>query len=154
MADLVVPQLGPVYAALGPWVEALLRVVVGLCLVPHALRAGFGMFPNTGLPVNSMRMLAQALDAQGFPPGRLWAPIILVTELVGGPMLALGLFTRLVSIPIFILLALSVVSRLRSGWFWNVQGMEYPLMWAAASLYFLVNGGGAVSLDRALGWEF
>jgi uncharacterized membrane protein YphA (DoxX/SURF4 family) len=69
-------------------------------------------------------------------------------------MLALGLFTRLVSIPVFMLLALSVYEHRKFGWFWNTQGAEYPLIWAMASLYFLVNGGGVISLDHLIGWEF
>ena len=44
---LIFPQLGPVYQALFPWAEALLRAVVGLTLVPHGLRSTFGMFPST-----------------------------------------------------------------------------------------------------------
>jgi hypothetical protein len=31
---LIFPQLGPIYQALFPWAEALLRAVVGLALVP------------------------------------------------------------------------------------------------------------------------
>ena len=38
---LIFPQLGPVYQALFPWAEALLRAVVGLTLVPHGLRSTF-----------------------------------------------------------------------------------------------------------------
>ena len=150
----VLPQLAPGYAALAPWVEALMRVIVALCLMPHGLRIAFGMFRNTGMPLDSTQGLAKALDDQGFPPGALWAPVIIVTELIFAPMLALGLFTRLVSIPIFILLALSIVAHIRDGWFWNTLGVEYPLVWSAGSLYFLVNGGGAISLDRLIGWEF
>jgi len=41
------------------------------------------------------------------------------------------------------------------GYFWNKTGVEYPAMWATVALYFLVNGGGAISLDHLLlGWEF
>jgi hypothetical protein len=43
--SLIFPQFGSVYQALFPWAEALLRVVVGLILVPHGLRSTFGMFP-------------------------------------------------------------------------------------------------------------
>ena len=93
------PQLADVYAALGPFVEALLRVTIALCLIPHGLRTYFGMFPNTGMPINSLPMLVDVLDQSGYRPGWLWGPVIVVTELIGSPMLALGLFTRLVSIP-------------------------------------------------------
>ena len=47
-APLIFPQLGPLYETLAPWIEALLRVVAGLALVPHGLRNTFGMFPSTG----------------------------------------------------------------------------------------------------------
>ena len=150
----VLPQLADAYTALGPIVEALLRVTVALCLVPHGLRTYLGMFPNTGMPINSLPMLVDVLDQGGYRPGWLWGPVIVATELISGPMLALGLFTRLVSIPIFILLALSVYEHRKFGWFWNTQGAEYPLIWAMASLYFLVNGGGVLSLDHLIGWEF
>jgi putative oxidoreductase len=151
---LIFPQLGSLYAVLAPWVEALMRVTVALCLVPHGLRSYYGMFPDTGMPVNSLKMLCDVLDGAGYKPGKLWGPIIIVTELIGGPMLALGLFTRIVSIPIAILLIMSVVEHSKFGWFWNKQGAEYPLIWAVASLYFLVNGSGVISLDHLLGWEF
>jgi putative oxidoreductase len=150
----VFPQLAGIYAALGPWVEALLRVLVGLCLVPHGLRAGFGYFPNTGVPINSTKMLAEVIHRSGYRPGKLWAPIIIATELICGPMLALGLFTRLAAIPIAILLVLSVVEHIKDGWFWNTLGVEYPLIWAAAAMFFLIHGGGDISLDALIGWEF
>ena len=151
----VFPQLAPIYAAFAPWVEALMRVVIALCLVPHGMRTYFGIFRNTGMPINSMQMFIDVLNREGYRPGALWAPIVVITELVGGPMLALGLFTRPVSIPIFILLVLSVFEHKKiGGWFWNTQGAEYPLVWAAASAYFLCNGGGRISLDHLIGWEF
>jgi putative oxidoreductase len=146
----VFPQLADLYQVLSPVAEALLRITVALCLVPHGLRTYFGMFPNTGMPINSMPMLVDVLDQGGYRPGRVWAPIIVITELIGGPMLALGLFTRPVSIPVFILLVLSVYEHRKSGWFWNTQGVEYPLIWAMASLYFLVHGGGTLSLDHLI----
>jgi len=150
----VFPRLAEIYAALLPWAEVATRVVAGLCLVPHGLRAGFGFFPNSGAPVLSLQMLNDMLDKLGYRPGKFWGPVIIATELIGGPLLALGLFTRPVSIPIFILLALSVYEHIKDGWFWNTLGVEYPLMWAAVSLYFLLNGGGPISLDHLIGWEF
>jgi putative oxidoreductase len=152
--SLFLPQLAPLYAALTPWAAALLRAAVGLALVPHALRFLFGWFPDSGARARSVAALAGALDRNGYRPGRLWAAAIILTEIVGGPLLALGLFTRPVCLPIVILLVLSVVAHWRDGWFWNTLGIEYPLLWAACALYFLVNGGGAISLDRMIGWEF
>lgn len=153
--ELIIPALAPLYAALAPVVEAALRVAVGLCLVPHGLRMGFGFFPNTGGPVLSWRELAAALQRWGYPgPHKFWSIVILVTELVGGPLFALGLGTRIVAVPIVILLAMSIYDHVKDGWFWNTRGVEYPLIWTLAAAYFLVNGGGTYSLDRLIGWEF
>lgn len=148
---MLLPALAGLCDALSPWIEALLRVVVGLALVPHGLRMTFGFFPTTGLPVRNLKMLAAQLDGDGYRPGRLWAPAISLTELVAGPLFALGLFTRLAAVPIVIFLAVSCYERWqKGGWFWNKQGVEYTLMWTVAATYFLVHGGGVYSLDHLL----
>ena len=153
---LVFPQLGALYQTLAPVAEALLRVWVGLALVPHGLRNTFDFFPTTGQPLRSIRALADYMDAQGYRPGIVWAPAISLTQLIGGPLLALGLFTRLAAVPIVLFLLVSNIERWRVGkYFWNQLGLEYTLMWTLAALYFLVHGGGAYSLDNLImGREF
>ena len=74
--------------------EALLRVMVGGALVPHGLRIGFGFFRGTGLTGANLKALVAQLDRDGYRPGRLWAPLISITQLIAGPLLASGLFTR------------------------------------------------------------
>jgi len=148
---LFFPQLGHLYQSLAPWAEALLRVVVGLALVPHGLRNTFGMFPNTGVRSHNLTELAQQLDRDGYRPGRFWAPAISVTQLVGGPLLALGLFTRPVAAAIVVFLVVSNYERWRvGGYFWNKTGLEYTLMWTVAAFYFVIRGGGEISLDHLL----
>jgi putative oxidoreductase len=124
---LLFPVLGGVYQLLAPWAEALLRAFVGLALVPHGLRNTFGMWPATGVRSHNLTELA-----------------------------ALGLFTRLAAIPIVLFLIVSNFERWRvGGYFWNKTGLEYTLMWTLAALYFLVHGGGTISLDHLLlGREF
>jgi putative oxidoreductase len=154
--SLVFPQLGAVYQTFAPVAEALLRAVVGLALVPHGLRMTFGFFGNTGQPLRNIGMLADYLDQQGYRPGRLWAPAISATQFICGPLLALGLFTRLAAVPIGLFLLVSNIERWRVGkYFWNQLGLEYTLMWTVAAFYFLVHGGGTYSLDRLIiGREF
>ena len=151
MATLIVPALADLYATLAPWSEALLRAAVGLALVPHGLRNTFGFFPNTGIRAQSVSELAAQLDRDGYRPGKVWAPLISAVQLIGGPLLALGLFTRPVALAIVIFLVVACYERWRVGrYFWNQLGLEYTLMWMIAALYFVVNGGGACSLDRLL----
>jgi putative oxidoreductase len=153
---LIWPALGDLYQTLVPVTEALLRAVVGLALVPHGLRNTFGFFPNTGIRAHSVGELAAQLDRDGYRPGKLWAPLISLTQLVGGPLLALGLFTRVVAAVVLIFLIVTNFERWRvGGYFWNQLGLEYTLMWTIAVLYVLVHGGGVYSLDHLLlGREF
>src|ERR1700689_521107 len=102
--SLIFPQLASLYQTLAPIAEALLRVVVGLWMVPHGLRMSFGFFPSTGLPQRSVHMLAVDLDKWGYRPGRFWAPLISATELIAGPMLAVGLLTRVAAVPLVLFL--------------------------------------------------
>jgi putative oxidoreductase len=143
--------LAPLLQTLAPFAYALLRAAVGLALVPHGLRNTFGFFANTGMRTLSIGELAKYLDANGYRPGKFWAVAISITQLVGGPLLALGLFTRPVAAVVLVFLLVANVERWRIGkYFWNQQGLEYTLMWTIATFYVLVHGGGLYSLDHAL----
>src|SRR5262249_16017356 len=151
-ASPIFPSLGPLYQALAPWAEALLRVACGLALIPHALRNTFGFFPKTGVRSHNLTELAAQLDHDGYRPRKFWAPAISITELLGGPMLALGLLTRVAALPIVLFLIVSNVERWRVGkYFSNQLGLEYTLMWTIVAFYFLVHGGGTISLDHLIG---
>jgi putative oxidoreductase len=140
------------YQTLLPFADALLRAAVGLALVPHGLRNTFGFFPNTGVRALNLTALAKQLDETGYRPGKLWAPAISLTQLIGGPLLALGLFTRPVAAVVLIFLLVSNVERWRVGrYFWNQLGLEYTLMWTIATFYVLISGPGPYSLDRLFG---
>jgi len=135
-----------------PFADALLRAAVGLALVPHGLRNTFGFFPKTGVRALNLTALAMQLDETGYRPGKLWAPAISLTQLVGGPLLALGLFTRPVAAVVLVFLLVSNVERWRVGrYFWNQLGLEYTLMWTIATFYVLISGPGPYSLDRLFG---
>jgi putative oxidoreductase len=153
--QLIFPSLAPIYATLAPWAEALLRAVVGLWLVPHALRNTFGFFPTTGIRSHNLAELAAQLDKDGYRPGRLWAAAISLTQFVAGPLLAFGLFTRPAAFAILCFLIVTNFERYRVGkYFWNQLGMEYTLMWTVETFYFLIRGGGAISLDHLIGYAF
>jgi putative oxidoreductase len=152
---LVLPALGALYQALAPWIEALLRFIVGMAMVPHGLRMSLGYFKNTGGPPGTLSSVVQMYDRKGYRPGWLWAYCTVLTQFIAAPCVALGLFTRPMALPLFVLLALSAYDHAKyDGYFWNKSGIEYPAMWAAGVLYFLINGGGEISLDRLIGWEF
>ena len=146
------PQLAALFQTLAPFADALLRVAVGLALVPHGLRNTFGFFPNTGVRAQNLTALAKQLDEGGYRPGTFWAFAISITQLVGGPLLALGLFTRPVAAVVLIFLMVANVERWHVGkYFWNQLGLEYTLMWTIAVFFVFVHGGGLYSLDHVIG---
>jgi putative oxidoreductase len=152
---LVIPQLGPLYQTLAPCTEALLRFIVGFAMVPHGLRNTLGFWPSTGVRSHSIPELAKQLDDDGYRPGTFWAVAISATQLIGGPLLALGLFTRPAAFAILAFLVVANYERWRvGGYFWNKLGLEYTLMWTLAALYFVVHGGGTISLDHLIGRAF
>jgi putative oxidoreductase len=155
-SPLVIPALGSLYTALAPWAEALLRFTVGAIMVPHGLRMSFGYFKGTGGPPGTLDSVVQMYDRKGFHPGWFWTYCTVLTQFIAAPCVALGLLTRPMALPLFVLLALSAYDHGKyDGWFWNKSGFEYPAMWAAGALYFLINGGGIISVDHLLlGFEF
>ena len=144
------------FEAIAPLTEALLRVAVGLAMVPHGLRMTFGLFPSTGQPLQNLAMLGDYLNKQGYRPGLPLAVAISFTQLICGPLVALGLFTRPAAVPLVLFLLVTNIERWRVGrYFWNQLGLEYTLMWTVAALHFLAHGGGVYSLDRLImGREF
>jgi putative oxidoreductase len=143
------------FQTLAPFADALLRVAAGLALVPHGLRNTFGFFPNTGVRALDLKTLALQLDESGYRPGKFWAPAISATQLVGGPLIALGLFTREAALVALVFLVVANVERWRVGrYFWNQLGLEYTLMWTIVMFYVFIHGGGLYSLDHVLGRNF
>jgi putative oxidoreductase len=144
--------LSPLVQSLAPFADALLRVTVGLALVPHGLRNTLGFFPDTGVRALDLKALAAQLDDAGYRPGKFWAPAISATQLIGGPLIALGLFTREAAFVALVFLMVANVERWRVGrYFWNQLGLEYTLMWTVAMFFVFVHGGGFYSLDHLFG---
>ena len=145
---LLVPALGSLYRALDPAMDALVRVTVGLSLVPHGMQKLFGAFGGGGLSGT-----AQFLESVGYTPGFLWALLLGSLEFFGGIALALGFLTRPIAALVLIFMLNAIAYHWPNGYFWNKLGFEFPLFWAAMCVFLLVRGGGRFSLDRLLGRE-
>lgn len=131
------------------WV-LILRVWVGAVLVIYALRASFGFFPNTGMPVQTVSGTAAYMEQFGWKPGLVWAWLSTVNNLVGGALLALGLFTRPVALTCAVLLFLSAIHHIKDGFFSNQNGFEHYALWGFCTAFFVFYGGGPYALDRVL----
>jgi putative oxidoreductase len=145
---LYVPALGGIYGAVSEYAEPILRIGLGGILIPHGCQKLFGMFGGQGLSAN-----AALFDRIGYSPGMFWGTLVGSTELVGGILLIVGLFTRFAAAAVFIFMVVAVKFTSAKGFFWTNGGFEFALLIGICALYFLLRGGGHWSLDRMIGRE-
>jgi len=83
----------------------------------------------------------------------VWVTIVAVTELVGGIMLILGLFTRFWAAGVAIFMINAVWFTSAKGFFWTAGGSEFSILLLAVALVFLIRGGGECSIDSKMSKE-
>lgn len=125
----------PLYTSLEkgrPYVLSTLRIVVALLFLEHGLQKYVG-FPSAGPPMTTL------LYVQG------------VIEIVGGILLLIGAYTRVVG---FILAgdmaAAYFMAHLPRSFFPAVNGGDAAVLFCFAFFYIFFAGGGPWSVDRAL----
>jgi len=126
----------------------MLRIVLGAILIPHGCQKLFGWFGGMGFT-----RFSALFDQIGYKPGAMWVTIVALTEVVGGIMLILGLFTRFAAAAVTIFMINAVWFTSAKGFFWTAGGMEFSLLLLAVALVFLVRGGGEYSIDSKMSKE-
>jgi putative oxidoreductase len=127
------------------WAFVAPRIALGVIMAAHGAQKLFGWFGGYGLQ-GTAGYFAQQL---GMTPGVFWAALTGSGEFFGGVLLTLGFATRFAALTTTIIMAVAVMA-LRSGGFFAPAGIEFPLALLAASLAFLIGGGGALSIDARL----
>jgi putative oxidoreductase len=123
----------------------ILRVVVGLLFVGHGAQKLFGVWGGHGLAGT-----AGFFESIGLRPGRIHAPAAGAAELVGGALLALGLFTPIGSaLIIAVMVAAALTVHLANGVWATENGIELNLVYAAVGVALAGTGAGSISLDDA-----
>lgn len=119
-------------------------------LPPLLVRLFVGyFFFETGLgKVGNLSAFVERFQGWGIPFPPVSAAVSAYTELIGGALIVLGLFTRLASIPLFVnMLVATLTVRLK-----KVAGLDdfveldEPL-YALSFLWLFISGPGLVSLD-------
>jgi putative oxidoreductase len=143
-----VPAFSSIYATFDPIALPLLRLTMGLILVPHGCQKLFGWFGGLGF-----EKFTDIFDKMGWHPAVFWVALVALTESVGGLLLAFGFLTRFAAAAIVIFMINAVWATSAKGFFWAQGGMEYPILIGIVALVFLIKGGGRFSVDHALGRE-
>jgi putative oxidoreductase len=128
----------------------LMRVLFGAAIAAHGAQKVFGSFGGHGL-----KGTGGFFETLGFKPGVMFAAMAGLSELVGGILLMLGLFTPLGAAMVLAAMIVAMVSvHLKNGFFAANNGIEMAFLYAAAALGVAFTGGGAYSLDALLGLRF
>ncbi len=131
-----------------PWGATLLRLVLGVAMVYH----GHGkVIPAHGFmahPLSAMREYNHYVAGLGMPG---WLGYVsALTEFVGGIFLLLGLLTRFAALMVAGNMAVALCGvTLHRGY----AASEYVLALLALAVMLACTGGGAIAMDRRLGFR-
>lgn len=143
---LIIPALGPVYEKLGRFAYPFMRFSAGAVLVPHGIQKIMNNWVVKG---------AGNIEAAGLPFPTLLAWLTVFAESVAAVCLAIGLFTRVAAVILWIQMAVIItVFQWKYGYFWTARGIEFALLWWLLFTAILFRGGGRYSVDHYLGKEF
>lgn len=127
------------------WATVPLRVALGLIFIAHGAQKVFGAFGGRGLSA-----FVNAPAPFGLWPSWFWMGAAAFSELIGGVLVLLGLFTRVGAGAIAAVMVVAVFGVHRNAFFINQGGMEFALANLAMALTLLYLGGGKLSVDANL----
>lgn len=125
----------------------ILRIAFGVCFIVH----GLGKLGLVG-PGN-MAGFTSWLKSLGFPLPALQARMAMLTELVGGGLLIIGLGTRIAAVFILIAMLVAAFTGHKGGGYLitnDPPGKEYALNLAILMIVLILLGPGSYSLDSLL----
>ena len=129
----------------------VLRLALGIMILPHGLQKTFGLFGGSGF---SKTMAS--FTGPGHIPA-LFAFLAIMAEFLGGIGLILGLLTRVAAFGVACNMVVAIFKvHLGNGFFMNWsgkqsgEGIEFHIIVIAVCIALMIKGGGPVSADRAL----
>ena len=126
------------------------RVIIGLLMAAHGAQKLFGWFGGYGLNATGEFMVKL-----GFNQGRVFAALASIIEITSGLLIALGFLGPIgPALMISVMLVAAITVHWPNGLFAAKNGIEIPLLYAAAALALAMVGFGPYSLDALFGWLY
>lgn len=115
------------------------------------ITVAYGFYEPAMMKWNDIGAVAQWFGTLGIPFPTLNAYMAATTEIVGVLFLVLGFMTRLISLPLIVVMIVAIVTvHLPHGFSAANNGYEIPLYYMLFLLIFLSHGAGKFSLDRLI----
>ena len=130
----------------------VIRVMLGVVMLPHGAQKALGMFGGGGFAA-TMKGMSQGM---GIPS--IVVLLIIASEFLGSIGLILGVATRFCAFGTFSIMTGAIfMVHLPNGFFMNWfgnqagEGFEYHLLAIGMAVALMIAGGGKWSVDRFLG---
>jgi putative oxidoreductase len=140
-----------VFATDAGFAGTVLRLGLGVAMLPHGLQKLLGLFGGAGFNA-SMRSFQSNFHVPAY-----LALAAILAESVGAAALIAGFFTRLAALGIAVDMAVAVyLVHAKVGFFMNWmgtqkgEGFEYHILAIAIAVALVIQGGGLWSVDRAI----
>jgi len=128
----------------------VIRVFFGLAIAAHGAQKLSTWFGGHGI-----KRAGELFEMIGFRPGAVFATAAGLSEIGGGLLLTLGLFTPFGAAAVLSAMLVAMVSiHLKNGFFATGNGIELPFLYAIAAFGIAFTGAGAISVDGLLGLNF
>ena len=122
-----------------------------IALLLARLTIAYGFYEPAMKKWSDISSVADWFGSLGIPFPLLNAYMAAATELLGVVLLTLGLFTRLISIPLIIVMIVAITTvHLAHGFSAGDNGFEIPLYYMLFLAIFASFGAGKFSLDHLL----
>ena len=115
------------------------------------LIVAYGFYEPAMMKWGDINSVAEWFGSMGIPFPTLNAYMAAGTEATGVVLLTLGLFTRLISLPLIVIMVVAILSvHLANGFSAGANGFEIPLYYMIFLMIFASHGAGKFSLDRVI----
>jgi len=134
-----------------PFTKNILSNGQSLSLLFARLAVAYGFYDPAMQKWSDISSVATWFGSIGIPFPTLNAYMAASTELIGVVLLTLGLFTRLISIPLIVIMVVAITTvHLVNGFSAGDNGFEIPLYYMMFLAIFASFGAGKLSLDHLL----
>jgi len=129
-------------------IAKLFKHLQSVALLLARLAVAYGFYEPAMMKWADISAVAQWFESIGIPFPTLNAYMAATTEITGVVLLTLGLFTRLISLPMIVIMIVAIVTvHLPHGFSAGDNGFEIPMYYMLFLLIFVSFGAGKLSLD-------
>jgi len=126
----------------------ILQNFQSISLLLARLAVAYGFYDPAIKKWQDIDAIASWFGSMGIPLPTLNAYMAATTELLGVVLLTLGLFTRLISVPLMVVMVVAIMTvHLAHGFAAGDNGFEIPLYYMLFLFIFMSHGAGKFSLD-------